>query len=182
MKRSRFSERTDHWHSEGAPGRAERGGALPEARGERADLLQVALEVWRHGGVGREAAEGARGGERQAEEAPGGVDAGRGDAARDARKKLLRPSSRRSAVNWAITEKGYSQRRACRLVGIDPRVYRYRSTRGDDDNGHFDDACASCRPSDGGSDMATVATESASRSRPRTKSGRSSRRHPSATG
>jgi hypothetical protein len=35
-------------------------------------------------------------------------------------------------VNWAITEKGYSQRRACRLVGIDPRVYRYRSTRGDD--------------------------------------------------
>jgi putative transposase len=35
-------------------------------------------------------------------------------------------------VNWAITEKGYSQRRACRLVGIDPRVYRYRSARGDD--------------------------------------------------
>jgi transposase InsO family protein len=35
-------------------------------------------------------------------------------------------------VNWAITEKGYSQRRACALVGIDPRVYRYRSTRGDD--------------------------------------------------
>jgi putative transposase len=40
--------------------------------------------------------------------------------------------SRRSAVSWAITEKGYSQRRACELVGIDPRVYRYRSTRGDD--------------------------------------------------
>jgi hypothetical protein len=25
-----------------------------------------------------------------------------------------------------MTEKGYSQRRACRLVGIDPRVHRYR--------------------------------------------------------
>lgn len=35
-------------------------------------------------------------------------------------------------MNWAITEKGYSQRSACRLVGIDPRVYRYRSARGDD--------------------------------------------------
>lgn len=35
-------------------------------------------------------------------------------------------------MNWAIKEKSYSQRRACRLVGIDPRVYRYRSTRPDD--------------------------------------------------
>ena len=36
-------------------------------------------------------------------------------------------------MSWAITEKGYSQRRACALVGIDPRVYRYRSTRGCDE-------------------------------------------------
>ena len=35
-------------------------------------------------------------------------------------------------MSWAITEKRYSQRRACALVGIDPRVYRYRSTRSDD--------------------------------------------------
>jgi len=35
-------------------------------------------------------------------------------------------------VSWAMTEKGYSQRRACRLVGIDPRVHRYRSSRPDD--------------------------------------------------
>ena len=35
-------------------------------------------------------------------------------------------------MTWAITEKGYSQKRACALVGIDPRVYRYRSTRSDD--------------------------------------------------
>jgi putative transposase len=31
-----------------------------------------------------------------------------------------------------MEEKGYSQRRACGLMGIDPRVYRYRSTRPDD--------------------------------------------------
>ena len=35
-------------------------------------------------------------------------------------------------MNWAIDKKGYSQRRACGLVGIDPRVHRYRSRRPDD--------------------------------------------------
>ncbi len=35
-------------------------------------------------------------------------------------------------MSWAIAEKSYPQRRACALVGIDPRVYRYRSTRSDD--------------------------------------------------
>jgi putative transposase len=35
-------------------------------------------------------------------------------------------------VNWAITQKDYSQRRACRLVGMAPRVCRYRSIRPDD--------------------------------------------------
>ena len=35
-------------------------------------------------------------------------------------------------MTWAMTEKSYSQRRACRPVGIDPRVHRYRSSRPDD--------------------------------------------------
>ena len=35
-------------------------------------------------------------------------------------------------MSWAIEDRGYSQRRACGLVGIDPRVYRYRSSRADD--------------------------------------------------
>lgn len=35
-------------------------------------------------------------------------------------------------MNWAIEEKNYSGRRACGLVGISERVYRYRSKRGDD--------------------------------------------------
>lgn len=35
-------------------------------------------------------------------------------------------------MTWAIEEKGYSQRRACGLIGIEPKTYRYASTRGDD--------------------------------------------------
>lgn len=35
-------------------------------------------------------------------------------------------------MNWAMTERAYSQRRACALAEIEPRVYRYRSKRPDD--------------------------------------------------
>lgn len=36
-------------------------------------------------------------------------------------------------MTWAIEQKDYSQRRACRLVGLAPKTYRYRSLRSDDD-------------------------------------------------
>ena len=36
-------------------------------------------------------------------------------------------------MDWAMKKKGLSQRRACDLAGIDPRIYRYRSTRPGDD-------------------------------------------------
>ena len=36
-------------------------------------------------------------------------------------------------MTWAVEERNYSQRRACRLVGLAPRVYRYQSIRPDDD-------------------------------------------------
>lgn len=35
-------------------------------------------------------------------------------------------------MKWAIEKKDYSQRRACGLVGIDPKTYRYRRRRDDD--------------------------------------------------
>ncbi len=35
-------------------------------------------------------------------------------------------------MSWAIQHRGCSQRHACDLVGMAPRVYRYRSTRPDD--------------------------------------------------
>ena len=35
-------------------------------------------------------------------------------------------------MNWAIEEKSYSQRRACGLVGLAPKTFRYVSKRPDD--------------------------------------------------
>lgn len=32
-------------------------------------------------------------------------------------------------MTWAMKQKDYSQRRACGLVGIDPKIYRYRPKR-----------------------------------------------------
>ena len=32
-------------------------------------------------------------------------------------------------MTWAVREKSYSQRRACGLVGLHPKTYRYASTR-----------------------------------------------------
>jgi hypothetical protein len=36
--------------------------------------------------------------------------------------KRLKPGSRRNALNWAMKEKGYSQRRVCGTLNIDPRL------------------------------------------------------------
>ena len=121
--------RTDHQDIEAARGRIVGGRAVPQIRDQRRHVLQVAVELWRHGGLGRAQAEGAGGREPQAEEAAGGDDAGCGDAEGDAGKKLLTPRARRLAVSWAIQEKGYTQRRACRLVGLEPKTYRYASKR-----------------------------------------------------
>ena len=35
-------------------------------------------------------------------------------------------------MNWALEEKSYSQRRACGLIGLAPKTYRYASHRSDD--------------------------------------------------
>ncbi|GCE89037.1 hypothetical protein MSKU15_0638 [Komagataeibacter diospyri] len=63
-----------------------------------------------------------------------GIDVSKGylDAEGPAGKKLVTPGLRRDAVAWAIQEKDYSQRRTCRLIGMDPKTWRYASRHPDD--------------------------------------------------
>lgn len=71
MKRSRFTEEQIIGILREPGGGGDDGGYVPQAPDQRGDLLQVEGEVRRAGGIGRTAAEGARGREREAEEAAG---------------------------------------------------------------------------------------------------------------
>ena len=53
-------------------------------------------------------------------------------------------------VTWAIDQKGYSQRRACALIGIAPKTYRYVTSRGDDSEFRAR-GCVALLPNAGGS-------------------------------
>jgi hypothetical protein len=68
-------------------------------------------------------------------------------------KKRPGPGSRKSAVTFAMTAKGYLQHRAFRPVGIAPRGQRQHSNRPDDEVD-----CVNCRQSSAG--LATAACTS----------------------
>ena len=79
-----------------------------------------------------QAAEGARGRERQAE-----ADAGRRDA-RQCRaegslgKEVVTPAAKRKAVAHLMEAHGMSERRACKAIGFCRMTISYKTTRGDD--------------------------------------------------
>ena len=132
MRKSRFTDEQFIAILKEQGGGATDDGGLPPARDLAADLLFLEVEVWRAGGFGREAFEGARRGEPKAGEVAGRGGDGQRYLEGDVAKKLLTPGARKSAVSWAIEEKDYSQRRACRLVGVAPKVYRHRRRRPND--------------------------------------------------
>lgn len=89
------------------------------------DVLQVARQVRRHGGVGRQAAEGAGSGERQAQEPAGGGAPGHACAQERSRGKALAPQVKREAIGGElISQHQMSERRACGLVGLSRDSYR----------------------------------------------------------
>src|SRR5437764_2672076 len=95
-------------------------------------MIPVEGQVRGLGCVGGAPPEGARGGERQAEEAAGGSDARQCHAEGPHHKKMVTPVARREAVAHLCQTYAVSQRRACRVIGSDRSSVRYRSCRPDD--------------------------------------------------
>jgi hypothetical protein len=104
------------------------GDVCRKVRHQRCDVLQLAFALWRDGGLRCPQAERAGGREPPTEEAARRDDA---DAStlQEMLGKNLTPGLRKRAVTWAIREKNYSQRRACGLVGLHPKTYRYATKR-----------------------------------------------------
>ena len=87
--------------------------------------FREARQRWeRKRGNGSAEAEAARRREPAAEEAAGGVDAGCRLVEGPAGKKLITPAARRAAALRLVAEGGYSQRRACGLIEVDPKTVR----------------------------------------------------------
>ena len=78
------------------------------------------------------AAEGAGGRERQAETDAGGRDAGQRRAEGSAGKKVVTPAAHREAAAHLQSVYEMSERRACRVLGVDRASVRYQATRPDD--------------------------------------------------
>ena len=101
MRKSKFSETQIVGILKDAESGVPVADLLRQARRQQGDVLQVAQQVRRGVGVGREAAAGARGGERQAEtdvRGPGARE--RGDQGR-AQPKAVRPSAKRQVARGA---------------------------------------------------------------------------------
>jgi hypothetical protein len=127
VKKSRFSEEQIIAILARAGGRRGDEGRLPSARHLDGDVLQLEGQVRRAGRERGEAAAGARGRERAAEEAPGRCDARPGDAEGAAWKKMVRPADKRASVaRLQSAEFSVSERRACRVIGADRTSMRYR--------------------------------------------------------
>src|SRR5712675_1588946 len=102
---------------------------MPQARDQQRDLLQVEVEVWRAGVIGRTPAKGPGGREPQAEEAAGRGDARQRHAEGPQRKKMVTPVVKRQAVIHLCQAYEVSQRRACQVIEADRTSMRYCSVR-----------------------------------------------------
>ena len=129
MKRARFSEEQIIAMLKEAEAGAKVDGAVPAARDLGRDVLHLAQQVRRAGGLGDAPAAPARGREPAAEGDRGRPGAGPPGAQGRAGKKRLRPAVKREMVAEVMATHDLSQRRACGLIGITRRSFSTRRGR-----------------------------------------------------
>ena len=98
---------------------------MPQARDRVADAVPVEGEVRRDGSERGEAAADAGRGEPAVEARGGRVAVGQAGVAGGGLKKMVSPQMRRQAVVVMRSEVAVSERRACGLIQIHRRTYRY---------------------------------------------------------
>lgn len=129
MKESRFSE-------EQIIGIKERQAGLPVAEVCRHGFSEATFYTWRsrYGGLEVSDARRLKALDEESRKLKKLLAEAMLDVAilREALGKTLTPGARSTAVTLAMHEKGYSQRRACGLIGLGPRTYRCASIRPDD--------------------------------------------------
>jgi hypothetical protein len=152
-------ERADYRDIEGALRWAFGGWFMSETPDQWCYDLQIAGEVRWYGRLWCQKPVGSWEWDQQTEAFSGGVCDGHGDAKRNAHKKLLTPDSKRDTVDWAISKKSYTQRKATGLAGLGLRTYWYQPRRPDEpalpkrlrenwllgDDGFATFACICCR-------------------------------------
>lgn len=89
-------------------------------------------QVWRDGGVGRVAAEGAGRAECLAKAAVGGVAARLGCVEVPPVAKVVTPAARREAVTIFVEQHEMRERPACAVMGADQTSIRFRGKRPND--------------------------------------------------
>src|SRR5262249_27074201 len=89
-------------------------------------------QIWRHGCLRGQAAQGTGRGERQAEKAVGRCHARSCGLEGSSIKKMVTPAAKREAVAHLREAHGMGEQRACKATGCDRMTVRYRSRREDD--------------------------------------------------
>jgi putative transposase len=122
----------DHLRAEAGRGRRAAERAVPQVRGQRADVLPMAQQVRRPQHLGAATPQAARAGEQAAEEAGGGPEPGQARAPGGARKKSVKPARKREIAKWTVESIGIAAKRACRLLALQRSTYYRKYIRRDD--------------------------------------------------
>src|SRR5215204_4890156 len=114
----------------GGSGHAGRRG-LPQAGGERADVLPLEAAVCRDGHRRAATAAAGRGREPQTQAVGGGPLPRQAHVAGGASKQRVKPAQKRAVVRYFRAGFQVSERRACRIAGVPRSSCRYRSVAAD---------------------------------------------------